>query len=63
GVILTYTTQMRTFQGLPGLSYSWVTVSVPVGSLLMMISTILKMKEQIKKGYQNIVNVTTKEFI
>ncbi len=31
GLWLSYTTRQRTFQGIPGFSYTWVTLSVPVG--------------------------------
>ena len=44
GLWLTYTTRLRTFQGIPGFSYSWVTLSVPMGCALMLISAILKIK-------------------
>ncbi len=44
GIWLSYTTRFRTFQGIPGFSYTWVTLSVPVGSLLMAITTVLNIK-------------------
>lgn len=47
GVSLSYTTRARTFQGIPGFSYTWVTLSVPVGALGMLITTILKLKRDI----------------
>lgn len=46
GVWLSYTTRFRTFQGIPGFSYTWVTISVPVGGALMVITTILKIREK-----------------
>lgn len=36
GTILSIDTSERTFSGLPWLSYTWVTVSVPVGCALML---------------------------
>ncbi|GAB2724440.1 TRAP transporter small permease [Paenibacillus thermoaerophilus] len=53
GFWLSYTTRLRTFQGIPGFSYTWVTLSVPVGCALMMVTTILKLKDQIQRGYQH----------
>ena len=53
GSWLTYTTKLRTFQGIPGFSYSWVTLSIPVGCILMLITVIRKIREifkAIKKG-------------
>ena len=44
GLWLSYTTRLRTFQGIPGFSYTWVTLSVPVGCALMLITAILKIK-------------------
>jgi len=46
GTKLSYTTRFRTFQGIPWFSYTWVTISVPIGSILMMITTILKIREK-----------------
>ena len=44
GLWLSYTTRFRTFQGIPGFSYTWVTLSVPMGCALMLITSILKIK-------------------
>ena len=44
GLWLSYTTRLRTFQGIPGFSYTWVTLSVPIGCALMLITAILKIK-------------------
>jgi TRAP-type C4-dicarboxylate transport system permease small subunit len=44
GSWLSYTTRLRTFQGIPGFSYTWVTLSVPIGCALMLITAILKIK-------------------
>jgi TRAP-type C4-dicarboxylate transport system permease small subunit len=49
GLWLSYTTRFRTFQGIPGFSYTWVTLSVPVGSALMLITTINKIKGKMAK--------------
>lgn len=43
GAILSVFTWPRTFQGIPALSYTWVTLSVPVCSFLMIITTVIKM--------------------
>ncbi len=44
GLRLSYTTRFRTFQGIPGFSYTWVTLSVPFGCALMLITAILRIK-------------------
>jgi len=44
GSYLCYTTRLRSFQGIPGFSYTWVTLSVPLGCALMSITAILKIK-------------------
>lgn len=45
GSTLTWTTRFRTYSGIPGFSYAWPTLSVPVGSLLLIITIILKVRE------------------
>jgi len=44
GIPLSWTTRFRAFQGIPGFSYTWVTLSVPIGCALMLITAILKIK-------------------
>jgi TRAP-type C4-dicarboxylate transport system permease small subunit len=44
GVSLSFTTRLRTFQGIPGFSYTWVTLSVPAGCALMLITALLKIR-------------------
>ena len=63
GFWLSYTTRLRTFQGIPGFSYTWVTLSVPVGCALMLTTTVLKVRDQIKGGYNNLQNTGGKEFL
>ncbi len=50
GVKLSYTTRFRAFQGIPWFSYTWVTISVPIGSILMVITTIRKIREKLTEG-------------
>ena len=44
GIKLAYISRVRVFQGIPGFSYTWVTLSVPVGSILMIITTLLNIR-------------------
>ena len=44
GLPLSYMTRFRAFQGIPGFSYSWVTLSVPIGCALMLVTAILKIR-------------------
>ena len=46
GIKLSYTTRFRQFQGIPGFSYSWVTISVPIAGTLMVITTIRKIRKK-----------------
>ena len=48
GSWLSYTTRARTFQGIPGFSYTWVTLSVPVGALCLFITTIIKFTSEVR---------------
>jgi TRAP-type C4-dicarboxylate transport system permease small subunit len=42
GLHLSYISRARSFQGIAGVSYSWVTMSLPVGAGLLLLTTILK---------------------
>jgi TRAP-type transport system small permease protein len=42
GLWLSWTSRARSFQGIPEISYSWVTMSMPVGAALLLITTGLK---------------------
>lgn len=46
GAWLAWISRTRTFQGIPGISYSWVTASLPAGSLLLLLTTLLKLRDQ-----------------
>ena len=48
GSYLSYTTRYRAFQGMPGVSYTWVTLSVPIGCALMLRSSIQKIRETLR---------------
>jgi TRAP-type C4-dicarboxylate transport system permease small subunit len=45
GSWLSYTTRVRPFQGIPGFSYTWVTISVPIGCALMLLSVGAKIRQ------------------
>lgn len=44
GTYLSWVSRARSFQGIPEVSYSWVTMSMPVGCLLLLVTTILKLR-------------------
>ncbi|MCB9959786.1 MAG: TRAP transporter small permease subunit [Rhodospirillaceae bacterium] len=44
GVHLAWVSRARSFQGIPGVSYSWVTMSLPVGAALLLLTTGLKVR-------------------
>jgi TRAP-type C4-dicarboxylate transport system permease small subunit len=50
GVWLSWISRARTFQGIPGVSYSWVTMSMPVGALLLLITAALKIRDEMRNG-------------
>lgn len=61
GVSLSYFTRFRAFQGIPGFSYMWATLSLPVGGGLLLISTIIKTHQIIKdKPQSQAVNYVSK---
>lgn len=44
GTTLAWASRARSFNGIPGVSYSWVTSSIAVGCALMLITTLIKLK-------------------
>lgn len=50
GVIQSVKTWHRAFNGIPWLSYTWVTLSVPVCFLSMCVTIILKIRDTIKNS-------------
>lgn len=53
GAKLSYDTRYRAFQGIYWLSYTWVTIAVPFGSAMMMITGILKIRDQLRDGIEH----------
>jgi TRAP-type C4-dicarboxylate transport system permease small subunit len=47
GLYLSWISRIRSFQGIPEISYSWVTMSLPVGAMLLLITTALKMRAEL----------------
>lgn len=48
GTTLAIDASDRSFDGVPWLSYTWPTLAVPVGSLLMLITTGSKIRDQVQ---------------
>lgn len=48
GLWLSWVSRTRSFQGIPEISYSWVTMSVPVGALLLLATTVLKVRDELR---------------
>ena len=48
GLYLSWISRARSFQGIPEVSYSWVTMSMPVGAVLLLITAFLKIRDEIK---------------
>lgn len=46
GVYLSWISRARSFQGIPEISYSWITLSLPVGGVLLLITTALKIRDE-----------------
>ena len=48
GTSLSWTSRVRSFQGIPEISYSWVTASMPFGALLLLVTTLLKVRSELR---------------
>lgn len=52
GLHLAWVSRARSFQGMPEVSYSWVTMSMPVGCMLLLVTTLLKLRAELARGGQ-----------
>jgi len=50
GIYLSWVSRARSFQGIPSISYSWISMSLPVGAALLLFTTVLKIADDIKGG-------------
>ena len=50
GLWLSWISRARSFQGIPEISYSWVSLSMPFGALLLLITALLKFKTEIENA-------------
>jgi TRAP-type C4-dicarboxylate transport system permease small subunit len=48
GLYLSWISRIRSFQGIPAISYSWVTLSLPVGAILLLITTARKVRGELR---------------
>ena len=48
GAWLSWTSRVRSFQGIPEISYSWVTASAVAGGALLLLTTVLKVVDELK---------------
>jgi TRAP-type transport system small permease protein len=48
GTWLAWASRARSFQGIPEISYAWVTMSAAVGGLLLLITTLLKIRDELR---------------
>lgn len=48
GAWLSWISRARSFQGMPEVSYSWVTMSFPVGALMLLVTTGLKIRDELQ---------------
>ena len=48
GTWLAWTSRARSFQGIPEVSYSWITMSMPVGAAQLLVTTVLKVRDELR---------------
>jgi TRAP-type C4-dicarboxylate transport system permease small subunit len=48
GTWLSWTSRARSFQGIPEISYSWVTAAAVGGGLLLLVTTVLKIRTELR---------------
>ena len=47
GLWLSWTSRIRSFQGIPEVSYSWVTMAMPIGAILLFATAVAKMRRDL----------------
>ena len=50
GTWLSWISRERSFQGIPEVSYSWVTLSMPVSGALLLITAVLKIMAEFRSA-------------
>jgi TRAP-type C4-dicarboxylate transport system permease small subunit len=58
GTWLSWISRARSFQGIPAVSYSWVTMSAAVGGALLLITTFLKIRAELRGEHTRIGGAT-----
>jgi TRAP-type C4-dicarboxylate transport system permease small subunit len=48
GTWLAWASRARSFQGIPEISYAWVTMSAAAGGLLLLVTTLLKIRDELR---------------
>lgn len=48
GLYLSWISRARSFQGIPSISYSWVTLSMPFGAMLLLVTAALKLRDEMR---------------
>jgi TRAP-type transport system small permease protein len=46
GLWLSWISRARSFQGIPDISYSWITLSLPVGAMLLLVTCVIKARAE-----------------
>lgn len=49
GTLLAWISRARSFQGMPEVSYSWVSASMPFGAALLLVTTLLKIRDEVAR--------------
>ena len=62
GLWLSWTSRVRSFQGIPEISYSWVTMSMPVGAALLLVTTLLKIRNE-RRGLGEALGATSADVL
>ena len=57
GTWLSWISRARSFHGIPEVSYSWVTMSMPVGGVLLLVTTILKIRSDLQVHRQRTAQI------
>jgi hypothetical protein len=57
---LSWISRTRSFQGISEISYSWVTMSMPVGCALLLLTAFFKIRDELRSGARHPQQVAPK---
>jgi TRAP-type C4-dicarboxylate transport system permease small subunit len=59
GLWLSWISRTRSFQGISEISYSWVTMSMPIGCMLLLLTAFLRVRDEFATGRRSVHQIAS----